>query len=437
MLLRFGVGNFRSICGYQEFSLISDSAIKDRVDTLINANAPSVHDPLLPVAVIYGANASGKSNLLRAFDYLRRQVLFSHSEATHLRTIESQPFRLDLESQSKPTACDLDFVWENVRYHYGFLLFGEEFVGEWLYDFANGRKRVLYERKGPLSSDVSFGSSIPTNAHDLATFMRPDSLLASVAAQNNFGGRFPVALWARSVTSEMAAASGMRGMFRNPRYSRLMRSDKIDQRIVEFLKIINTGISSFKFLDEKSERFDVNLSRQAQLQIGLGLDRDVLKDRNFDTVRRLYAVHDSRGGDPVAFDINEESSGTQRIFMLLDLIFSSLDRGSPLFVDEMDSSLHTLVGQKVLDLFMSKRTNPLGSQLVMTTHDTNLMGHDALRRDQIWFTEKDNFGATHVFPLTDFKARKGQNVEKGYLEGRFGAIPYSGDFSRFLAKVEE
>lgn len=406
MLLRFGVKNFRSINEYQEFSMISDSAIKDRVDTLIDAGAPSVHEPLLPVAVIYGANASGKSNLLRAFDYLRRQILFSHSEATHLRFTEHQPFRLDQISLSIPTTCDVDFIWEGVRYHYGFEWLGEEFVGEWLFDFANGRKRVLFERKGPLPSDVSFGSSIPSNAHDLATFMRPDSLLASVVAQNNFAGKFPVTLWARSVTSEMAVLGNTRNLYRNPRYSRLMRSDKIDQRVVEFLRIINTGISDFVTVDEKSDRYDLNPSRQLPLPIGVGIERESDKIRSYETTRRLYAVHNSSNGDAVPFDFNDESSGTQRIFMLLDLIFSSLDRGSPLFIDEMDSSLHTLVGQKVLDLYMNKRTNPLGSQLIMTTHDTNLMGHDALRRDQIWFTEKDQFGATHVFPSLTLRPGK-------------------------------
>jgi AAA15 family ATPase/GTPase len=438
LLLRFGVGNFRSISGYQEFSMISDSAIKDRVDTLYDIETPSVREPLLAVAVIYGANASGKSNLLKGFEYMRRQIIYSHNDLSHQRGNERQPFRLDQTQANEPTKCDVDFVWNNTRYHYGFEAADEVFVGEWLFDFPSGRRRMLFERSGPLSNDVAFGSSTRSNVHDLAKFMRPDSLLVSVASQNNFADFFPVVPWARSVIAEMAGAMPLRGFsFRNQRYSRIMRTEAIDQRITDFLKIINTGISSFAVVEEKSERFYTSPQRQLPLKIDVSEDIDVSKERIYETTKRLYALHRSKTGEPVHFDMNEESSGTQRIFLLLDLIFTSLDRGTLLVVDEMDSSLHTLVGEKVLGLYMNKKTNPRGAQLLVTTHDTNLMGHDALRRDQIWFTEKDEYGATHVFPLTDFKARRGQNVEKGYLEGRFGAIPYSGDISRFLEKNDD
>jgi AAA15 family ATPase/GTPase len=429
LLLRFGIENFRSIGEYQEFSMISDSAIKDRVDTLIETKAPSVREPLLTAAVIYGANASGKSNLLRGFEYIRHQLLYSHSDIFRQRGMDRQPFRLDQSFAGKPTKCDVDFIWKDVRYHYGFEAMDEEFVAEWLYDFPSGRRRILFERNGPLPSDVTFGSSNKANVQELAKFMRPDSLLASVAVQNNFADTFPVALWARGIIFEMTSATISR-FPRRVSHSRLLRNEKIDQRITQFLEIINTGISDFDIVDQIDEP-----TRTSQLQMTLG--ENPASARNSEKSKKLFALHKSIDGELVYFDINEESSGTQRMLVLLDIIFNTLDRGTVLVIDEMDSSLHTLVGQKVLDLFMNKRTNPSGAQLLVTTHDTNVMGHDGLRRDQIWFTEKDKHGATHLFPLTNFKARKGQNVEKGYLEGRFGAIPYSGDISRFIAIVDD
>ena len=127
--------------------------------------------------------------------------------------------------------------------------------------------------------------------------------------------------------------------------------------------------------------------------------------------------------------MERESAGTRRLLIVLDLAFRALDEGAPLFIDELNASLHTQAAEVVLNLFCSRETNPKGAQLIATTHDTNLLASSALRRDEVWFTEKDTEGATHLYPLTDIRTRKGDNIEKGYLQGRYGAVPFDDPIS--------
>jgi AAA15 family ATPase/GTPase len=156
----------------------------------------------------------------------------------------------------------------------------------------------------------------------------------------------------------------------------------------------------------------------------------------FDDKHVLELAYRGDNGEPVYLGVDQESSGTRRLLTLLAKAFAALDKGGLLIVDELEDSLHTQVADAVLALFGSKASNKRGAQLLATTHDTNLMGSKYLRRDQIWFTEKDGTGATHLFPLSDIRTRNTDNIQKGYLQGRYGAIPFSGDFSSLIAENE-
>ena len=138
---------------------------------------------------------------------------------------------------------------------------------------------------------------------------------------------------------------------------------------------------------------------------------------------KLELSHRGGGGDNVYLDIDRESAGTRRLLFMLGPIFRALDEGTLIVIDELDASLHTRACEAILELFGSQKTNPHGAQLVVTTHDTNLLHSPLVRRDQIWFVELNKKGATRVFPLTDIRTRKDDNIEKGYLQGRYGAIP--------------
>jgi AAA15 family ATPase/GTPase len=149
----------------------------------------------------------------------------------------------------------------------------------------------------------------------------------------------------------------------------------------------------------------------------------------------LQIGHQGEDGEPIYFDLPQESEGTRRLIRLLLPVFKVLDAGTAMAVDELDASLHTQACELVIALFSSRQTNPKGAQLIATTHDTNLLRSSHLRRDQVWLTEKDSRGATHLYPLTDFRTRKGDNLARGYLQGRYGAIPFSGQPSDILAAL--
>ena len=151
-------------------------------------------------------------------------------------------------------------------------------------------------------------------------------------------------------------------------------------------------------------------------KIDPGVDLDL-----FSTAFEL--AHKGRNGETVYFQLDWESAGTRWLLILLGLVFRALDNRAPIIVDDLDASLHTQAAEAVLGLFSSPKTNPKGAQIVATTHNTNLMDSSILRRDQIWFTEKDDSGATRLYPLTDIRTRKGDNIERGYLQDRYGATP--------------
>ena len=407
MLLRFGGQNIRSIRDKQELSFVA-SALDDTPAGLIDC--PAAGTRLLPAVVVYGANASGKSNLVKALRWMRQAVLFSHTHFDAAGGVPRQPFALDPTGRSAPTACDVDFAIDGVRYHYGIESSDQAFTREWLYSFPNGRRQMLFERK---EQTFEFGRNLRGRNRIIADLARPNSLFVSVATQNDH--------------QELSKISGLFRAIEIDEKKPEMMPDDVDPRAVEFLANAGTGVvGSRRSRIEPSER-DRELIQGIRTLIerlsGTSLEGHL--DENSDGYK-MELAHHGRDGAEIYFDLDDESDGTLRLLALLTPAFRALDAASLMVVDELDASLHTQACEALLALFASPKTNPRGAQLIATTHDTNLLRSPFLRRDQIWFTEKDAEGATHLYPLTDFRTRKGDNLERGYLQGRFGAIPFAG-----------
>ena len=198
--------------------------------------------------------------------------------------------------------------------------------------------------------------------------------------------------------------------------------------MLDFLERIGTGVYDYRLKETALPEEIANLQQEVL---------DLIKRRTttpieFETAHMLSTVelaHRSRSGKPVYLELGMESAGTLRLLMVLSLAYHALDHGVPVVIDELDASLHTFASEAILQLFCSRETNPKGAQLIATTHDTNLLASPVLRRDQVWFTEKGPYGATLLFPLTEIRTRSGDNFEKGYLQGRYGAVPFSGPLS--------
>lgn len=409
MLLRFSAANHLSLRTAQELSLIA-SALKDENDHVFTSPAlPG--ERTLPVAVIWGPNASGKSNVLHALRFMRGAVLHSHSRGEPGGKIPRSPFKLDEDMKNEVSSFDIDFILEEVRYHFGFTLSNMRVEEEWLYCWENNRRKRLYERMG---KEFTFGRSFKGQKETLREITRENSLFVSSAAQNAHSQLTKIRNFFRNIESP----SSVRNI--------LKKNSSLDMRVINFLRQIDTGITNYRFVekDENSlgQEFTEELNELLKRHIGDGIDTEsMLFD---DDVREIQLAHAGKGKKSYYFDLSEESEGTNRLLPILVSAFKALDTGSVLVVDELDTSLHTQAAVAVIQLFTSPESNVNGAQIIATTHDVNILRH--IRRDETWFVEKDKEGATHLFPLTDIRTRASDNIAKGYLEGRYGAIPLAG-----------
>ena len=420
MLLRFRVANHLSLRDEHELSLIAGPhKEKDSSSVIFSLDdvPGSKGRRALPAAVIYGANASGKSNVVAALRYMREAVLRSQLDWAPDSGVHQEPFLLDAEYLYEPSVFEVDIVLDDIRYQYGFEAKGSVFSAEWLYSYPQGRPARLFERH---YQSFKFGKGLKGEKATIARLTRENSLFLSAATQ--YGDSFM-----KTITRYFNSIRGVEGIHFEAAYvrGRFNHIGDVDTRIISFLSQIDIGISSYemeevKFTEEQKEKIYAPF-------------KDEYRPKIPETFRDLKLVHSRLGGVKNSIMLERESSGTRRLLIILHEIFASLDEGTPFVLDEIDSSFHTLAVEHIISLFASKETNPYGAQLIATTHDTNLLRSACLRRDEIWFTEKDRDGATDLYPLTDYSPRASENLEKGYLVGRYGAIPFAGPIPSLIA----
>ena len=305
---------------------------------------------------------------------------------------------------------------DGVRHHYGFEASDEVFESEWLYAFPKAHRRTLFEREG---NEFHFGRALGGPNKTIASLVRPNSLYVSAAAQNGHKQLSNVFLYFRSI-------HGVDGMAFSGTEASSYFVEEPDHRVIDFLGKVGTGIVDVRRkeseLQTKYQTFQREIFAVAQRVLSASFDLDGDVD---DKMVTIELAHRGVDGKPVYLDLDRESAGTRRLLVMLGFVFRALDQGVPICVDELDASLHTHASEAVLELFCSSDTNPKGAQLIATTHDTNLTKSSVLRRDQLWFVDKDAGGATQLYPLSDIRTRRGDDFEKGYLQGRFGGVPTS------------
>jgi uncharacterized protein len=392
---------------------------------------PKVNVELLPAAIIYGPNASGKSNFISAMAYLQQSVRFSHERGSPSGGIPRTPFLLDSRMRSAPSKFDVDFALDGVRYQYGFSTNDEIYLDEWLYAFPAGKRQTWFVRE-PTKENIYFGKNLKGSTRTIEALMRQNSLFLSVAAQNAHDQLNPIFRFltnfrfTMSIQDQYIAAAAA------------FPEGQCDNRILTFLKNADTGITTYRFEERERPKeapaplFGAELEALLKKHIP---DLEKIKPDPFDR-KRISLGHSGSEGHEIFFDLRSESNGTLRLLTLLKSIFEALDQGLVVVIDELDASLHTYLAEDILSFFNSRTTNHNGAQLIATTHDTNLLSRRLMRRDQIWFTEKDDKGATALYPLTDIRTRNTDNIEKGYLDGRFGAVPFRGSIEALIGSEE-
>ena len=424
MLLRFEAQNFLSLRDVTELSLVA-SSLKDNPEPILDV-PPSLGIRVLSGALIYGANASGKSNIVSAIGRMRSFVLYSHSHGAPEGKINRRPFALDASCAQRPTMFEVDIVLEGVRYNYGFEITDDSVSSEWLHAFPNNRQQILFKRD---FQNFSFGRNLRGRIQTIAELTRGNSLFLSAAAQNDHKDILPIYRFFDDIVINSSIDVG--GHVASLQWG---DQNEVDARIIGFLNASGTGVVDFRKREEEypEKSKDFNRKFYELMRTSYGFDPDNLGFIDTEKKTQIQLAHLDNNGSNVFFDLDRESSGTRRLLVLLAPIFLALDRGGLIVIDELDASLHTKACEAILALFSSKLTNPHGAQLVATTHDTNILSSKLIRRDQVWFVEKSNKGETILFPLTDIRTRESDNVEKGYLQGRFGAIPFSGSPSDFF-----
>lgn len=387
------------------------SAISERPETLVPTGAGI---QLLRAAAVYGPNASGKSALFHALSFMRVAVLGSHRSWVPSGGIPRTPFALDGGSASSPSLFAVDVLLDGVRYEYGFTVNSVRVLEEWLFAYPRGRKQEWFTRDSSRDVEFAFSRSLPGENRAISALTRPNSLFLSAAAQNNHEQLMPVFRW--FAENLWIVDDDSRGSFENFAVE-LCRVESNRKALLASLVAADLGVTNIEF-SEGGFAPDGELSSKPSAKF--------LPPRSFDSRVRLWHA----GGDSkpnVALPFEQESRGTRTLFALLGVVVLCLSHGGTLVVDELDQSLHSHLARQIVAGFMSPTGNPRPAQLLFNTHDTNLLSEDLLRRDQVWFTEKTSDGATRLFPLTDFRARKLENLERGYLQGRYGAVPSLSD----------
>ncbi|MEV8436560.1 ATP-binding protein [Actinosynnema sp. NPDC051121] len=346
---------------------------------------------VLPVAAVYGANASGKSNLLDGLKFMADAVRDSFAQWRPDGGVPRRPFKLHPAAKEQPSVFVAEFIEDGVRYTYGFEVDDERVLAEWLYSYPEKRKRVLFDRSG---DSVKFGKAVIADAVGKVTvlggFLRSNALLLSLAAQSNVPSVLPVHHWFVEKLRFRLDADA-RGS--EVELIGLMSEDGIPHhRIVDLLRAADVGISGVRINPERRQ------------------------------------VHFSHGDEGELFRLDEESAGTRSWLDLLPVVLPTLRDGGVLVIDEIDASLHSLLSARLVALFNDPESNPGNGQLVFTTHDATLLhpplADEVLDRDEVWFVEKDENGASTLYPLSDFKPRKEDNLERRYLAGQYGAVPH-------------
>ena len=394
MLIQFKVANYRSIKGQVVLSMLA-SKDQEHGEHVIDAGTMGRY---LKSSIIYGANASGKSNLLLAFYFMVNYVLTSHEKQLNIPTGRI-PFKFDSATPEEPSVFEVAFIADQIKYVYGFSANDQKIIDEYLYYYPNGRKAVVFEREDTdnyrFTSDVELQKNLKErNTHN--------KLYLSTAANWNYQKVLPVFDWfasCRVLNTRVESAYGTNG-------SDLL-DDKYREKIAQLLRVADFGIQTLRIKDGATSF--------------TGILAGVL-----DNVEAVHQVK-KENGECATYPLSmvEESTGTNTYFRLIGEVEKALETGCLLVADEMDAYLHPLLTQHIVSLFNSAENNPHGAQLIFSSHNTNFLDLDLMRRDQIWFTEKDeNTGATDLYSLVDFSVRKNAKVEKGYLLGRYGAIPF-------------
>ncbi len=445
MLVQFSVKNFLSLDEEQVFSMVATQG--DQHPRHLAPDVPGKGEAVLRGAALYGANGAGKSNLVQAVGFARNLIINGTRSG---QTTGVKPFKLG-QASGRPSKFEFIFKTQGVLYNYGFRLDAFRVWEEWLYATPRTQEVKYFERMTDMKGETvaEFGPGLAGRTKRQKQFLEfvaqgthPNQLFLTEATERNVAEVVPVMQWFQSSLHILSAEA---------RTPNLETNFSANEALTKFLEAVvrntGTGIGDINtkespydlaelpqvYTEEMREQIQANLEiyQSVVLEPCEPQQERIILKRGEDgrIVRVVFKMqHQGKNGHSVEFSMDEESDGTQRLINLAPAFFRLAQvPGQALVVDELDRRLHTHLSRFLMQAALDCDEEHRQSQLIFTTHDTNLLDLDLLRRDEIWFVEKDKGGASHLYSLVEYKIRPDLKIEKGYLSGRFGAIPFLGD----------
>lgn len=425
MLLEFRVKNFLSIKDEVCLDLRATSITDFGKTNLIQTERYNV----LKGAVIYGANSSGKSNLIKAMSTMRR-IVFQSFEKSSTSDLNIEPFLLDTVSENEPSFFEVTFLLNTIKYRYGFELTNFEVKAEWLMEAKKIAEKYLFVREND-GIDVNPQYK---EAKDLEEKTRDNALFLAVIDQFNGKLASQIMKW----FNNFITISGLsHERYKAVTFQMLEKKEK-KHLLQSFYDNLDLGFNSVEVKKKEFNTNDIPEDMPEHIVKQLVTDLEGKKIVDVKTMHKKRNPEDNSFID-VEFDMrSQESSGTNKVFNISGPIFDVLTDGGVLVIDELDASLHPLLTLSITRLFNSTEHNPKSAQLIFSTHDTNLFSYGKFRRDQIYFIEKDNNFSSDLYSLVEYKGdggitvRKDRKFEKDYIQGRYGAIPFIGNVSNTI-----
>jgi uncharacterized protein len=417
-MIEFSVGNYKSFLQTNTLSLVSTKIKSQDKDVDINNTIDlNPRTTLLKGAAIYGANASGKSNFITAMVFFKRFALNLNDRIKPGDPIPVDNFKLNSSGELLPSFFQMIFVFDGIQYRYGFEVTHEKVISEWLYYLPSQKEALLFLRDEngiKISRKFQEGKNLEQKTRDNVSFL-------SVVA--NFNGEISnkIVQWFKSfqVISGLDDSSYKGFTIKN------FNNEKFHDEIVKLLKNFDLSIEDIKVKKNPIGESSISMPEDIPPIVRAKIISDFEIEQT--QIQTLHKKYDSDGNESgwISFNLkNNESNGTQKLFFLSAPLIDTIKNGKILVIDEVEARLHPMITKSIIKLFTSKETNPNNAQLIISTHDTNLLSKKIFRRDQIWFVEKNTKGESSLYSLAELKVRNFDSFEDDYIKGRFGAIPF-------------
>ena len=417
MLVRFSVKNFMSFKEKQDFSM--EAGIGDEnPDNIININESN--ERVLKTTALYGANASGKTNLIKAFSVAIMMIRLSNNRQPGEKLLQMEQFAFDENTKKEPCEFEFIFYTNNNKYVYGFKADKNKIHEEYLYQYFSAKATRIFERIG---ENYKFLQADETKLNAIKNQNLENKLFLSTATTWNYEKTRAPYLWFANMIDTYIGGNEL-----NPFSIEAYNNDDANESLKKFtLKLLEEADIIIKDYNIEIEETEMDARMIMQLK-NMNIPSNVIipKTSVIKSITMSHEIIDENGNTKIYnLDLISESSGTKIVFAMAPILKEVFEKGKILIIDEIERSLHPSLVEMIIKFFHSIEINKSNAQLIFNTHDTNLLSLDLFRRDQIWFAEKDpKKGATELYPLDDFSVRKTENIQKGYLNGRYGAIPF-------------